>query len=95
MGVVLVVVLVASETAILSCGLSGVPDADQEPPSVAVASKTQHLNPLASKCLAVTSPAEPAPITATSIMFLVVRYDLILEIVLEVRWPRSDAFFNG
>jgi len=41
---------------------------DQAPPSVAAASNTQQRNPLASKCLAVTSPADPAPMTATSII---------------------------
>ena len=48
------------------------PDDVQAPPRVAADSKTQHRNPLASKCLAVTSPAEPAPITATSIIVFVV-----------------------
>ena len=41
---------------------------DQAPPSVAAASNTQQRNPLASKCLAVTRPADPAPMTATSII---------------------------
>ena len=71
MGVIVVVVVDPSFDAVvvvLPCSGINSGTVDQAPPRVAAASKTQHFKPLASKCLAVTSPAEPAPMTATSII---------------------------
>ena len=43
-------------------------DVDQAPANVEVASKTHTFKPLASSCRAATIPADPPPITATSII---------------------------